>query len=253
MIHHGRIQTKKDFLQSFEVIPHCTAGYPIGIITVDLPYPKLPGNVANATTFTFPVLYQKVQFEIESLFEGKKEIEETIVNAAKTLEAEGVRAIVGACGYFAHFQRIVAKAVSIPVYLSSLCQIPVITLGLKSDQKILILAASGKDLNQGLFQKLGIRTNNFLIQDIGSLDSFAPIRWSGTRLDNRKLTEDLVEEVCKRVAMYPKIGAILLECSDLPPYALSIQEATGLPVFDFNTMINWVESAVVQRGYVGYI
>ena len=253
MNYHGRIESREDFLQTFEVLPQCTAGYPVGIITVDLPYPKLPGNVANATTFPFPVRYQKVRFEIESLFEGKKEIEEMIVNAAKALEAEGVRAIAGACGYFAHFQQVVAEAVNIPVYLSSLCQIPLITIGLKKDQKILILAASGKDLNQELFHKLGIQADNCLIQDIGNLDSFAPIRWSGTRLDNKKLTEDLVNLVESQLSAHPETGAVLLECSDLPPYAMSIQEATGIPVFDFNTMINWVESAVVQRGYTGYL
>ena len=52
---------------------------------------------------------------------------------------------------------------------------------------------------------------------------------------------------------HPEIGAILLECSDLPPYAYDIPKATGLPVYDFITLINWVHSAVAQEPYYGYL
>ena len=49
------------------------------------------------------------------------------------------------------------------------------------------------------------------------------------------------------------IGAILLECSDMPPYAWSIQNSVKLPVFDFTTMINWVYSAVVRHPFPGFM
>lgn len=112
----------QDLAGTFSVPAHFTSGHTIGVIAVDLKYPKLPGNVVNATTFDFPVLYKKVEFDIELLFEGAPELEMVVVEAAKELEAEGVRAIVGACGYFAHFQKQVADAVSVPVFLSSLCR-----------------------------------------------------------------------------------------------------------------------------------
>ena len=46
-----------------------------------------------------------------------------------------------------------------------------------------------------------------------------------------------------------RIGTILLECSDLPPYAQAVQAVTGRPVFDFNSMIHHVERACVARCY----
>ena len=71
-------------------------------------------------------------------------------------------------------------------------------------------------------------------------------------MDNKKLTEDLAALAVKAVEAHPEVGAILLECSDLPPYACEIQRATGLPVFDFISLINWVEHAVVQKRYYGF-
>lgn len=248
----GILQTPEDIYQIHEVPASYTSGHPIGIIAVDLVYPKLPGNVANAATYDFPVLYKKVNFDIELLFAGAKEIEDEIVAAAKELEAEGVRAIIGACGYFAHFQKQVAEAVNVPVFLSSLCQIPLIKLGLKPSQKIGVFAASGDNLNDALLRKLSVDINDCVIQDVGNLESFAPIRWGRTQLDNGRLTIDLAEIAQRLIKERPDIGAILLECSDLPPYASDIQRATGLPVFDFITLINWVEHAVVQKRYFGY-
>jgi len=248
----GILQTPGDIYQTHTVPATYTAGHPIGIIAVDLVYPKLPGNVANATTYDFPVLYKKVNFNIELLFVGAQEIEAEIIAAARELETEGVRAIIGACGYFAHFQRQVAEAVDVPVFLSSLCQIPLIKLGLKPSQKIAIFAASGENLNDALLQKAGVDINDCVIQNIGNLESFAPIRWGQTQLDNERLARDLAKTAHRLVNERPDIGAILLECSDLPPYASDIQRATGLPVFDFITLINWVKQAVVQKRYFGY-
>lgn len=249
----GRLETTKELSGIITTPERVTAGFAIGIIAVHLLYPKLPGNVANATTYPFPVLYKEVDFPIERLFEGDPAIREVIIEAAKELERQGVRAIIGACGYFAHFQREVAQAVDIPVFLSSLCQLPMIKTGLSEKKSIAIFAASGDNIDDALLKKAGTDKERLVIENIGSLTSFAPIRWGKTTLDNGKLTKELCETAKALVDKRPDIGAILLECSDLPPYAKAIQSVTGLPVFDFNTMIGLVHHAVVQKSYYGYL
>jgi aspartate/glutamate racemase len=249
---NGVITSESQLSNTFDQTGRYISGHPIGIIAVDLGYPKLPGNVANATTFKFPVLYKKVTFEIEQLFEGQEELEAIVVNAAKELEAEGVRAIVGACGYFAHFQKQVANAVNVPVFLSSLCQLPLIKLGLKDGQKVAVLAASASNIDNHILSGVGASTQDIIVADVGSLESFAAIRWSKGGLDNERLTNDLCAIVKDECEKHPEIGAVLLECSDLPPYAYAIQRATGKPVYDFITLINWVYTVVVQKPYFGY-
>ena len=249
----GYIQETDDLYTDISSSGAYLGGHAVGIIAVDLVYPKLPGNVANATTFDFPVLYKKVSFEIEQLFSGDPALEEMIVDAAKELVADGARAIIGACGYFAHFQKQVAAAVDVPVFLSSLVQVPMIQIGLRPEQKILVLCASGDDMNQEFLAKVNANLDDCIIQDIGSMESFAPIRRGKTEMDNRRLSRDLSELALSVVSEHPEIGAILLECSDLPPYACDIQRATGLPVYDFISLINWVEHAVVQKRYYGFL
>ena len=46
------------------------------------------------------------------------------------------------------------------------------------------------------------------------------------------------------VAEHPEIGAIVLECTNMPPYRADIQAATGLPVFDITTLVRMVHDSV---------
>ena len=62
---------------------------------------------------------------------------------------------------------------------------------------------------------------------------------------------EVVDAALEVQAAHPELGAILLECSDLPPYSAAVQEATGLPVFDFVGFINYVHQAVNARRYSG--
>lgn len=226
------------------------SGAPIGIICIKLDYPKIPGNVVNAQTYDFPVLYEIVDFDIERLFEGDPKLIDMVVESAKKLEAAGVRAIVGACGYFAHFQNKIAESVSVPVFMSSLCQLPMIRLGLGDDAKIAVLCANGENLDERILEQIGETPNGLVVCDVSELDSFSPIRWGKGILDNAKLAADLAKLSKELVDHDPNIECVLLECSDLPPYAYDIQRACGLPVFDFITMIDWVAASVTQHHYV---
>lgn len=228
------------------------AGNAIGIIAVNLDYPKLPGNVANATTFSFPVDYEVIDLEIEQLFENDPAAVDVIINAAKKLESRGVKAIVGACGYFANFQRQVQSSISVPVILSSLAQLPLISLSLRANQKIAVLVADINGADEHLLANVNADDHNVIFVDIGSLPEFHAIRYGEPSLDNGALTRALVKKAQDVVNKHPEVGAVLLECSDLPPYAAAIQAAVQRPVFDFITLINWLHQSVCQKPYAGF-
>jgi len=91
-------------------------GHAIGIIVLNVGYPLLPGNVANSTTYDFPVLFKVVEgADIPKLLAGDRSLLEPSLAAARELVTDGCRAIVGACGYFAKFQREMAEAISVSI------------------------------------------------------------------------------------------------------------------------------------------
>ena len=179
-----------------------------------------------------------------------------VAYAAKQLELEGCRAICGACGYFGHFQRRVAEAMDIPVYLSSVVQVPWIRTGLKKGQKIGVLCADGKNLTPELFYECNASKEDFdacVVKSAGHLPEFSALMERRGHFDNEILRNELIGLAKEIVEENDDVGAILLECSDMPPYAADIQRAVNLPVFDFITMINYVHQSVAQRPYYGFM
>ena len=111
---------------------HTCYGMGIGIMVLDDAYPGFPGDVRNASAFPYPVQYEIAEgVDNHTLVwaPDKTPCREPILRAAARLERMGCRAIAAECGYFAYFQKDVARHVSIPVFMSSLLQVPFIQLG----------------------------------------------------------------------------------------------------------------------------
>lgn len=234
------------------------AGYPIGIIYIeDVFYPLMPGNVVNASTFAFPVRMIPVRnLNADKLFACEDDVQSAIEEACITLQKEGVRAISGACGFFGNYQKSIAELCDVPVALSSLVQIPWVLSLLKPSQKIGVLTADESAITDRLFDNCGVTEGmqgRLIIKDLAKSENFSCVIRNWGSWDNAKAREDIVRRAAELVQENDDIGAILLECSDMPPYAYAVQEAVGLPVFDFITLIKWLHSSVTQKPYDGFI
>lgn len=230
-------------------------GESIGILILDATYPCIPGNVGNASTFPFPVRYKVVkEASIERLIKKRdKTLVQPFIDAAIELQEEGVKAITGACGFMALFQREVSDSVDVPVFLSSLLQIPFIYQIKK--QKIGIITADSKSLTPEHFISVGVNKEIPLL--IGGMEDQKEFREAileekGT-LDSDLIESEVVGVAKKLIAENPDIGALVLECSDLPPYAHAIQKEVNLPIFDFTTMIQYVHTALVRKEFQGFM
>ncbi|WP_166418335.1 aspartate/glutamate racemase family protein [Cochlodiniinecator piscidefendens] len=231
------------------------AGETIGILVLDCHYPFLPGNVANATTYNFPVRYAVVEGATADrlLYQADPTLIEPFIAAAQKLQAEGVKAITGACGFMALFQKEIAAAVDIPVFASSLLQIPFVHQ--ITGKRVGIITADSTCLKPEHFSGTGVGKDIPLA--IGGMETkeafMQGIIANIGELDDDGIREGVVDVARKLQADHDDLGAILLECSDLPPYAHAVQAATGLPVFDFITMINYVHETLARKPYYGLI
>jgi len=231
------------------------AGCAIGILVLDLWYPYMPGNVANGSTFDFPVLFKILKGSTgPQITSADPALLEMTIKGGKELEEQGVRAIVGACGYFANFQEEASKRLNVPTFLSSVLQVPVIMRALKPAQKVGIICAVAKAFTPSLLAQCGVNDLSRVVV-VGAQDcpEFRNIIEGTGRFNSYKIEQELVGLAKELVSQNPEVGAILLECSDMPPYAWAIQNAVRLPVFDFISLINWVYCAVVRRPFAGFV
>lgn len=230
-------------------------GYTIGMLCAEWNIPFVPGDLNNATTFDFPVRYLTVDGAVgaDVLSGDALQYAEDFVSAARRLEAEGVRAITGNCGYMGAYQQVVAEAVSIPVFLSSLLQAPFLLSMLGGTADLGVLVANADGISESVLSGVGITDAGRLrFKGLDSKPHFHDVilRETGT-LDDERLADEVLQGALELVDENPGVRGILLECSDLPPYAAAIQRATGLPVFDWAGFIRFVHDAVAPRTYTG--
>ncbi len=231
-------------------------GEAIGIILLENYAPFIPGDVANATTYDFPVRFQRVEnFSVERIFRHDMSLLDPVLEAGRALVREGVRAVTGDCGFMVIYQDELAARLEVPVFMSSLLQIPFLRRLIGPEEKIGVITANSESLDELVLQKSGVESSApLLIKGLEGKEHFvsAVIKEQGV-LDSQKIEQEVVSVAKEMTAQDPQVKIMLLECSMLPPYAAAVQEAVGLPVFDFVTMINYMFSAVVRQRYQGFM
>jgi len=231
------------------------AGCAIGIVVLELWYPLVPGNVANGSTFDFPVLFKILKGSTgQQISTADPILLDMILEAGEELERQGARAIVGACGYFANYQKAASEKLNLPTFLSSVLQVPIILQGLKPDQKVGIICANAPAFTPDLMSQCGI-TDQSRVVIVGAQEcpEFHNIFDGTGHFNSYKVGQEIVGLAKDLVGKHPEVGAILLECSDMPPYARAVQNAVRLPVFDFISLINWIYHGVVRHPFAGFI
>lgn len=240
-------------------------GMGLGILILDDIYPGFPGDVRNASGYPFPIQYEIVEgIDIDRLVvaEDKSPCLEPLLKAASKLEWLGCRAIAGECGYFAHFQREVAASVAVPVFMSSLLQVPFAQQVIGPDRLVGILVANSKYLTPRHLESVGIQPgSNYVIS--GAMDDFrcqefdhlwtTGLRSDPPAADYEKAELEFLAVAVDFYKQHPAMGAMVLECTGFPPFARALQREIDIPVFSWGTLLDYAYSIVVHRDYYGHV
>jgi len=235
--------------------PQLSYGWPIGILSLEEHIPCPPGTPGNPTTFAFPVVYEiargvKADDLADPIRPGGSQ---AVLAAARNLVERGACAVAGNCGLMIVHQRLLADALPVPVFMSSLLQLPLLAQMLGADAKIGVVASNGRRLSPRHLHAAaaGTDVSIALASMEGKVHFQAAVAQEGGELDFEKVQAEVVEVVEALVARERSVRAILFECVDLPPYAAAVQRAVGLPVFDIVTLIDSAYHGLVRKGFVG--
>ncbi|PYM41440.1 MAG: hypothetical protein DME12_11635 [Candidatus Rokuibacteriota bacterium] len=223
-------------------------GFTVGILMLDTRFPRIPGDMGNATTFPFPVRYHRVQGANPDLVvrRGAEGLLPAFVDGARQLEREGVGAVTTNCGFLVKFQRELAAAVTVPVFTSSLLLVPLVHQMLPRGRRVGIMTVSAATLGPEHLEGAGIGSDiPIAVAGMETEKEFTRVLLG----DELELDVDLAREEHVRVARrlvgeHPDIGALVLECTNMPPYTADIQRETGLPVFDIVSLVTLAHRAL---------
>lgn len=240
-------------------------GMGLGVILVDDVYPGFPGDVRNASAYPFPLQYDVAEgVDVYALVraEDKSHLLEPVLAAARRLERIGCRAVVAECGYFAWFQQEIAAAVSIPVFASSLLQLPMAQTVVGPDRVVGLLMSSGAHLRDRHLTSAGVTIGtNYVVHgamDGGRIPDFhdlwnADVRPAVPSADYETAERDIVAVAKEFAEAHPDMGAMVLECTGFPPFGRAIQREIDMPVFSWSTLLDHAYSVAVHRGFYGHV
>jgi len=225
-------------------------GFAVGILMLDTQFPRIPGDMGNASTFPFPVRYQRVEGADPDLVvrRGAAGLLPAFIEGAQRLQHEGVGAITTNCGFLVKFQRELAAAVRVPVFTSSLLLVPLVHRLLPPGRRVGIMTVNAGTLTREHLDGAGIGSDMpIAVAGMETEKEFTRVLLGNELvLDVDAARAEHVRVARRLVAEHSDISAIVLECTNMPPYAADIQRETGLPVFDIVSLVTMVHTALAS-------
>lgn len=221
-------------------------GASVGILMLDAQFPRIPGDMGNALTWPFPVHYKIVRDASPDQVVRKNAagLFGNFLKAAHELVADGVDGITTNCGFLALFQDELSAALDIPVATSSLMQVPMVQQLLPRDKRVGILTISAETLSKDHLKKAGCAEDTPVGGTPAGGEFSTAILNNQFSLDTELARQENIAAARKLVKAYPEVGAIVLECTNMVPYAHDIQQATGLPVFSIYSFVTWFQAGL---------
>jgi Asp/Glu/hydantoin racemase len=227
-------------------------GFTVGILMLDTRFPRIPGDMGNATTFPFPVRYHRVAGADPDrvVRRGADGLLPAFVEGARALEREGVGAVTTNCGFLVKYQRELAASVAVPVFTSSLLLVPLVHRMLPPGRRVGIMTVNAASLGPEHLAGAGIAPDTPLaVAGLEGEKEFTRVLLGDEmELDPELAREEHVRVARRLVSEHPDVGAIVLECTNMPPYTADIQRETGRPVFDITTLVRMAHDALAASG-----
>ncbi|MEM9425965.1 MAG: aspartate/glutamate racemase family protein [Pseudomonadota bacterium] len=224
-------------------------GASVGILMLDARFPRIPGDMGNATTWPFPVHYRIVRGASPDLVvrQGAPGLLDHFIEAARALVADGVDGITTNCGFLSLIQAELQAAVPVPVATSSLLQVGLVNALLPPGKRAGILTISASTLTEAHLAAANVPPGTPMGSTEGGQEFTRAILGNEFELDVAKARADNVAAAKALAANHPDLGAIVLECTNMVPYAADIRAATGLPVFSIESFVTWFQSGLAPR------
>ena len=227
-------------------------GAPLGILMLEAKFPRIPGDMGNAGTWPFPVLYRVVRGATPErvVLNAAAGLLDDFLAAAADLVHDVAEAITTNCGFLSLFQTELAAHVRVPVATRALIQVPWVQAMLPHGKRGGVITVSAGSLTPGHLAAVGVPPDTPFVGTEDGREFFRVlIRGEKQDMDVALAAADILDAGRTLVSRHPDIGAIVLECTNMPPYAFALREALGVPVYDIYSLITWLHAGLRPREF----
>lgn len=223
----------------------------VGILMLETRFPRIPGDIGNPGTWSFPVSFRVVHGASADrvVRNGAVGLLPAFIEAAHDLVAQGVDGITTSCGFLAPLQAKLAAAVPVPVATSALLQVAMVNRLLPAHRRCGILTIAASSLTPAHLSSAGAPGDTPIGTTEGGREFTRAILADEVAFDVAAASQDNVDAALALQAAHDELGAIVLECTNMAPYAPAIAAATGLPVYSIETFVRWFQSGLRPRDF----
>lgn len=214
----------------------------VGVLMLDTHFRRLPGDIGNGQTWSFPVQFKVVKGASPHrvVQEADPTLLKPFIDAAMELVELGVGAISTSCGFLALFQKELQAALPVPVASSSLLQVPLAKAMLPAGKKVGILTFQADKLTERHLKAVDVDPATPVEGLLPGSHFHGVYGNHGIESDPDQLEAELLEAAKRLLKREPHVGALVLECTNMPLHSASLHRLTGLPVFDIVGLIDWL-------------
>jgi Asp/Glu/hydantoin racemase len=226
-------------------------GAALGILMLEAKFPRIPGDMGNAETWPFPVLYKVVKGASPErvVRERANGLLDAFLAGARELVDMGADGITTNCGFLSLFQKEIARHVGVPVATSSLMQAPMIARVLPAGRQVGILTVSARTLTHEHLAAANVPADTPVAGTDDGREFTRAILGNEPVLDVAAAERDVIDAGEALVRQNPQVGAVLLECTNMAPYAGALREHLRLPVFDIVSFVTWFHAGLRPREF----
>ena len=218
----------------------------LGILTLDTAFPRIPGDVGAPETFAFPVRVATIKGAlVDDVVHRRSDVLlPQFVAAAAELVEGGCIGITTTCGFLVRWQRELAAEIEVPVLTSALLQVPLVQRCLPRHRRVGIVTYSAADLSPAALEAAGADPYT-PVEGVDPRGYFyRTIRHGTQTIDRDRMAADVVAAARRLAGAHHNLGAIVLECANMPPYRKAVELAIELPVFDAAHLVAWFYAGI---------
>lgn len=222
-------------------------GATLGILMLETRFPRIHGDIGNAATWPFPVQYRVVRSATPErvVRNDARDLAQSFIDAAQDLVASGCDGITTNCGFLSIVQDQLAAAVSVPVAASSLMQVPMVQATLPPGKRVGVLTISRETLTDDHLRAANVPLDTPIVGTEGGKVFTRDILGDAAEIDFAACRQDMLDAAQDLVSQHADLGAIVLECTNMTPYAADVRKLTGLPVFSIYSFLRWFHQGLL--------
>ena len=221
----------------------------LSLLQLDTQFPRIPGDVASPDTYDCALDIRSLAgLSVARVVSAQPDPDDLSLIEPHLCDAPG-DVITTSCGFLSVWQEQLAARSPVPFLGSALMQLPMLSASFASDE-VAILTFDADSLAAPAFKPALAGFGGPIVGLPPAAHLRCVIAGDLATLDQARAEAELIDLVAGVQQTQPVVRALLLECTNLPPYKAALRARFDVEIFDILTLIHATNPNMVKPAFL---